>query len=195
MQKIDPLVLVLKMKQADLSQYKNAMSRKNQIMRLVWTLVWGIFAKPLPRSLGCGWKRFLLRMFGAKLSSTAVVYSTTKVYMPWNLEMGDYSCLADGVDCYNVAPIKIGNNTTVSQRTYLCSASHDITKSNLPLTFSPIEICDSVWIAAEAFIGPGVTVGQGAVVAARACVVKDVEPWTVVGGNPAKVIKKREIVE
>ena len=183
------------MKQADLSQYKNAMSRKNQIMRLIWTLVWGLFAKPLPRSIGCGWKRFLLRMFGAKLSSTAVVYSTTKVYMPWNLEMGDYSCLADGVDCYNVAPIKIGNNTTVSQRTYLCSASHDITKSNLPLTFSPIEICDSVWVAAEAFIGPGVTVGQGAVVAARACVVKDVEPWTVVGGNPAKFIKKREIVE
>ena len=115
--------------------------------------------------------------------------------MPWNLEMGDYSCLADGVDCYNVAPVKIGNNSTVSQRTYLCSASHDITKSNLPLTFAPIEICDSVWVAAEAFIGPGVTVGVGSVVAARACVVKNVEPWTVVGGNPAKFIKKREITE
>jgi len=175
----------------DLSQYHNALSRKNQLVRLVWGIVWGVFARPLPRSLGCGWKRFLLRMFGAKLSNTANVYSSCKVYMPWNLEMGEYSCLADGVDCYNVAPVKIGNNTTVSQRTFLCTASHDISKSNLPLTFAPINIEDGVWVAAETFIGPGVTVHEGSVIGARACVFKDVDAWTVVGGNPAKKIKDR----
>ncbi|MBR6371671.1 MAG: putative colanic acid biosynthesis acetyltransferase [Victivallales bacterium] len=109
--------------------------------------------------------------------------------------MGEHSCLADEVDCYNVAPVKIGDNTTVSQKSYICTASHDITKSNLPLITAPIVIADQVWIGADAFIGMGVTVGQGAVVGARASVYKDVEAWTVVGGNPAKFIKRRAINE
>ena len=158
-------------------------------------MCWLFLARWLPRSLGSGWKRFLLRCFGAKLSPTAVVYSSTRVYAPWNLEMGEHSCLADDVDCYNVAPVKIGDNTTVSQKSYLCTASHDITKSNIPLITAPIVIEDQVWIGADAFIGMGVTVGQGAVVGARASVYKDVEAWTVVGGNPAKFIKRRVINE
>ena len=177
----------------DLSQYKNALSRKNQCLRLLWMLVWGVFARPLPRSLGTGWKRFLLRLFGAKMAPTAVVYSTTRVYMPWNLEMAEHSCLAEDVDCYNVAPIRIGANTTVSQKSFLCTASHDITQGNLPLVFAPITIEDQVWIAADVFIGMGVTVHQGAIVGARASVFKDVEAWTVVGGNPAHFLKKREL--
>lgn len=129
------------------------------------------------------------------MSKTAVVYSSTCVYAPWNLEMGEHSCLADEVDCYNVAPVKIGDNTTISQKSYLCTASHDITKTNIPLITAPIVIEDQAWIGADAFIGMGVTVGQGAVVGARASVYKDVEAWTVVGGNPAKFIKKRVINE
>ena len=113
--------------------------------------------------------------------------------MPWNLEMDEYSCLAPNVDCYNADKIKIGAHSTISQKTYLCTASHDINKSNNSLITSPIIIEDQAWIAADAFIGPGVTIRQGAVVGARACVFKDVESWTVVGGNPSKFIKKREI--
>ena len=152
-------------------------------------------ARWLPRSLGCGWKRFILRCFGARLAKTAVVYSSTRIYAPWNLEMGEHSCLADDVDCYNVDKVKVGANTTVSQKSYLCTASHDITKPNLPLVTAPIVIEDQVWIGADAFIGMGVTVRQGAVVGARASVYKDVEGWTVVGGNPAKFIKERKITE
>lgn len=177
----------------DLSKYKNSLSRKNQVVRLVWTIVWTLFARPLPRRIGNGWKLFLLRLFGAKVHSKAVVYSSARIYMPWNLEMDAYSCLASEVDCYNADKIKIGANSTVSQKAYLCSASHDITKSYNPLDTAPIIIKDQAWIAADAFIGPGVTIGQGAVVGARACVFKDVEPWTVVGGNPAKFIKTRKI--
>ena len=177
----------------DLSTYTNALSLKNQIARIVWSIVWFVLARPLPRSLGNKWKLFLLRLFGAKLHSKAIVYSNVKIYMPWNLEMDEYSCLAPKVDCYNAAKVKIGAHTTISQKSYLCAASHDITKSYNPLIVAPIIIKDQAWIAADAFIGPGVTVGQGAVVGARACVFKDVEPWTVVGGNPAKYIKKREI--
>ena len=179
----------------DLSKYHNALSRKHQIIRMLWTIVWGLFARPLPRSIGSGWKRFLLRLFGAKIDSTAVVYSSAKVYYPPNLIMEHYACLASDVDCYNVDIIRIGANTTVSQGAYLCTASHDITNSLNPLITAPIIIEDQAWIAADAFVGMGVTIGQGAVVGARAAVFKDVESWTVVGGNPAKFIKKRIIKE
>lgn len=177
----------------DLSQYHNALSHKHQMIRLVWGVVWTVFARPLPRSVGSGWKRFLLRLFGAKVHATAVVYSSAKVYYPANLEMGAYSCLASEVDCYNVDKITIGENTTVSQGAYLCTASHDITNPLHPLITAPIVIEDQAWIGAKAFVGMGVTIGQGAVVGATASVYKDVEPWTVVGGNPAKFIKKRII--
>lgn len=177
----------------DLSKYKNALTRKHQIIRMLWSVVWAIFARPLPRSIGSGWKRFLLRLFGAELASTAIVYSSAKIYYPANLIMEKYSCLASGVDCYNVAPIKVGANATVSQGAYLCTASHDISSPLNPLITAPIIVEDQAWVAADAFVGMGVTVGQGAVVGARACVFKDVEPWTVVGGNPAKFIKKRVI--
>lgn len=177
----------------DLSKYHNALSRKNQIIRLIWTMAWGVLARPLPRSLGSGWKRFLLRLFGAKIDKTAVVYSSAKVFYPANLVMEKNSCLASEVNCYNVAPVHIGANSTISQGAYLCTASHDITNPLNPLITAPIEVKDQAWIAADAFIGMGVTIGQGAVVGARGCVFKDVEPWTVVGGNPAKFIKKRII--
>lgn len=175
----------------DLSKYQNVLSRKNQIVRMVWSVVWGIFARPLPRSVGSGWKRLLLRLFGAKIAPTAIVYSSAKVYYPANLVMDDYACIASDVDCYNVALIHIGANSTVSQGAYLCTASHDITNPLNPLITAPIVIEDQAWVAAGAFIGMGVTVGQGAVVGARSTVFKSVEPWTVVGGNPAKFIKKR----
>ncbi len=175
----------------DLSKYHNALSRKHQIIRMLWAMIWGLFARPLPRSIGSGWKRFLLRLFGAKIDSTAVVYSSAKVYYPANLIMERYACLASDVDCYNVDIIRIGANTTVSQGAYLCTASHDITNPLNPLITAPIIIEDQAWIAADAFVSMGVTIGQGAVVGARAAVFKDVEPWTVVGGNPAKFIKKR----
>ncbi len=177
----------------DLSKYQNALSRKNQLIRMVWSIVWGMFARPLPRSFGSGWKRLLLRMFGANIAPTAVVYSSAKVYYPANLTMDEYACLASDVDCYNVAPIYIGANSTVSQGSYLCTASHDISNPLNPLITAPIKIEDQAWIAADAFVGMGVTVGQGAVVGARAAVFKSVDPWTVIGGNPAKFIKKRVI--
>lgn len=177
----------------DLSKYENHLGRKHQVIRLVWGIVWPLGTWFLPRSMGMGWKRMLLRMFGAKIHPTANIYSSAKIYYPANLTMEEYSCLASEVDCYNVAPIVVGANTTVSQGAYLCTASHDITDSQNPLITAPIILEDQSWVGAKAYIGMGVTIGQGAVVGATASVYKDVEPWTVVGGNPAKFIKKRDI--
>jgi len=177
----------------DLSKYENSLSKSNQVYRFVFGFVWFVFARPLPRSVGKRWKIFLLRIFGAKIANTAHVYSTAKIYDPANLIMGEYSCLASNVDCYNVAPVVIEDNVTVSQGAYLCTASHDITDPEHHLITAPIVIKNQAWVAADAFVGMGVTIGDGAVVGARAAVFKDVEPWTVVGGNPAKFIKRREI--
>jgi putative colanic acid biosynthesis acetyltransferase WcaF len=105
--------------------------------------------------------------------------------------MGDYSCLGPGVDCYTVSLIRIGSYATVSQYSFLCAASHDIDSPDMKLITAPIVLADHVWVAADAFVGPGVTVQEGAVVGARASVFKDVAPWTVVGGNPARALRLR----
>ena len=167
-------------------------SLRNRIVRAVWNVVWLFLFRPTPKILH-GWRIFLLRIFGAKIGRRCHIYPSVRIWLPSHLTMGDDSCMADYVDCYDVAPISIGENSTVTQYSYLCTTSHDITRPDMPLISAPIVIEDQVWITARCFIGMGVTVGQGAVVGACAVVTKDVEPWTVVGGNPAKVLKKREI--
>lgn len=175
----------------DLIEFQTPYTTANKLRRLLWGITWACFARPIPKSMAMPWKRWLLRLFGAKIADTAAVYSTARVFQPWLLTMDDYACLAEGVDCYNTAPVHIGRNDTVSQRAFLCTAGHDITDPHHHQTEAPIVIADRAWVAAEAFVGQGVTVGEGAVCAARAVVVRNVEPWTVVGGNPAKFIKKR----
>lgn len=143
---------------------------------------------------GNGMETYAASCFWAKIASTAAVYAIAKVFQSWLLAMDDYPCLAEGVDCYNTVPIRIGRNATVSQRAFLCTSGHDITDSRYHQTNASIVIEDRAWVCAEAFVGQGVTAGEGAVCAARAVVIKDVESWTVVGGNPAKFIKKRMLI-
>ncbi|MGN8991838.1 MULTISPECIES: putative colanic acid biosynthesis acetyltransferase [Bacteroides] len=179
----------------DYMHFVSPYTTTNRIKRMLWEVCWTLLARPFPKSTLMPWKRFLLRMFGAKIASTVNVYASAKIFMPWNLEMKDYACIASGVDCYNAAPITIGVNATVSQRAYLCTASHNISSSRHEQIEKPIIIEDRVWVAAEAFIAPGIIIGEGAVVGARAAVFKDVEPWMVVGGNPAMYIKTRKIAD
>lgn len=175
----------------DLSLYRNRLSLKNKIGRVVWNIVYVIAFRPFFLNLFNPWRLFLLRLFGASIHPKAFIYSSVKIWAPWNLEMGAYSCLAPYVNCYNTAFIKIGAHSTISQRSYLCASSHNITDRFHSLITAPIIIEDQVWIATDAFVGMGTIIKQGAVVGARACIFKDVAPWTVVGGNPAKMIKKR----
>ena len=137
----------------------------------------------------------MLRLFGAKIGNNCVVHPSCKVWQPWNLTIGDYVALAEHVDCYSVDKIVIGACATISQGAYLCCASHDIASPTMELIYRPIVIESQAWVAARAFVGPGVTVGEGAVIGACAVVTKDVEPWTVVAGNPARFIKKRVIAK
>jgi len=162
----------------------------NKLGRVAWQLVWMILYRPTPRIFH-PWRCLLLRLFGARLGVSVHPYPSARIWAPWNLVMGDHSCLSESVDCYCVDKITLGRNVTVSQNTHLCSASHDFRDPAFPLVTAPIVVQDEAWIAADAFIGPGVTVGEGAVVGARACVFRDVESWVIVGGNPARVIGRR----
>ncbi len=174
----------------DLSVCPSPHSLRNRIARALWGVTWLLLFRPSPKFCH-GWRRFLLRLFGAKLGKGVHIHPSCKIWGPWNLTMGDHSCLAPYVDCYCVAPVTVGDHGTVSQYSYLCTASHDFENSSMPLTTAGITIEDQAWVCADVFISPGTTIGQGAVVGARASVFTDVDPWTVVGGNPAKFIKKR----
>jgi putative colanic acid biosynthesis acetyltransferase WcaF len=105
--------------------------------------------------------------------------------------MGDNSCLSENVDCYCVDKISIGANSTVSQYSFLCTASHDHTRTIMPLITAPIFIGERVWVTADVFVGPGVTIGDGSVVTARSSVFSDIPPWSIASGNPAMVVKQR----
>lgn len=128
------------------------------------------------------------------MGSEVHVYNTATIYMPWNLEINDWSSIGEHVFIYNLGKVTIGRRATISLRAHLCAGTHDYGDKTLPLIKPPIVIQDDTWICADAFIGPGVTIHEGAVVGARAVVMKDVDPWAVVAGNPAQFIKKRVIV-
>jgi putative colanic acid biosynthesis acetyltransferase WcaF len=163
---------------------------KNRVARLLWGIVWNTLYRFSPK-ICHGWRRFLLRCFGGRVAASAYPYPRAKVWAPWNLTMEEHSCIADDVDCYCVAPIRIGAYATVSQYSYLCSASHDYQHLSMPLIVAPIVIEARAWVAADVFIGPGVRIGEGSVVGARSTVVHDVETWTVVAGTPARRIGER----
>ncbi|MDO6810414.1 putative colanic acid biosynthesis acetyltransferase [Zobellia galactanivorans] len=163
------------------------------LKRIIWLIVNKTIFRCLVGDKLFAVRNAILRMFGAQLPKRVLIYSSCDIYAPWNLKVGKFSCLGPHTEIYNKDRIVIGENAVISQGTYLCSASHDITSLLLPLVTKPITIGNRAWVAADAFIGPGVTIGEGAVVGARAAVFRDVEPWTVVGGNPAKFIKAREI--
>jgi len=174
----------------DLNQFKSELSFSHKLLRVVWGIIWFCFFLPTPRPL-YAWRRFLLRLFGAKIESGVRITGTTKIYFPPNLTLKKNAVVGPHVDVYCVAPITVGENSMVSQYSYLCSASHDYTLDHLPLIASSITIGNQAWVCARAFVGPGVSIGDGSVVAACAVVVKNIDENVVVGGNPAKVIKER----
>jgi putative colanic acid biosynthesis acetyltransferase WcaF len=164
-------------------------SRGEQGKRIVWFLLKPFFiCSPRPFF---GWRNFLLKMLGAKIGHGVRIYSSAVIYFPWNLKLGNYSSIGENTLIYNLGLINIGHHVTISQRAHLCAGSHDYKRKDMLLLKPPINIEDHVWICADAFVGPDVTIHEGAVIAARAVVVKNVANWEIVGGNPANFIKYR----
>ncbi|OWV84515.1 putative colanic acid biosynthesis acetyltransferase [Rhizobium sp. R693] len=165
-------------------------SLKFRAMRLLWTVCWALLAAWTP-SLMNKWRLWLLRRFGARIHSTACVNGRARIWWPGNLIMGEFASIGPDAICYNIARVTIGDHAIVSQRAHLCTGTHDIQDSRFPLVSRPITLQANCWIAAEAFVGPNVIVGEGAVLGARGVTAKSLEAWTVYVGNPARPVGRR----
>src|SRR5690606_17177782 len=129
-----------------------------------------------------------LRLFGAKVGKRVRVYPDVRIWAPWNLEIDDHAGIGNGAILYAQNKIKIGKMAVISQGVHLSAGTHDYTKKNFPLYTKPITIGDWAWIAAEAFVHPGVKIGEGTVIGARSVVIKDMPEWMVCSGFPCKPI-------
>ena len=158
----------------------------NKLKRACWRVVEVLLFRPSP-IIFFRFRVALLRLFGAKVSWQARVYPSCRVWAPWNLSMDAGSCLASDVVMYNVANVNLKEGATVSQGAHICSASHDYRSKGHELIIAPIVIGANAWVAADAFIGPGVTIGQDSVIFARAVVTRNVRENVVIA--PAESVE------
>jgi len=165
-------------------------SLKNRIGRVAWNIVYALFFRFSPAPFHA-WRSFLLRCFGAKVGKGVHVYPGVKIWAPWNLELKDQCGIASGATLYSQGFISIGRRAVISQDSYICTGTHDYTVKEQPLITFPIIIEDYVWVAAGAFVNPGITIEEGAVIGARSVVTKDMPAWTICAGHPCKPIKQR----
>lgn len=166
-----------------------------KIKRAWWNIICVLFFRPFITKIFRKWRIAILKMFGAQIEWDAEVYSSVKIWAPWNLKMGHRACLGPEVICYNQDKVMLEDDVVVSQYSYLCTASHDINMlntANNSLITAPIWIKEKAWIGSKAYIGLGVCIGKAAIVGATASVYKSVEDYHVVGGNPSKTIKIRQ---
>lgn len=160
-------------------------SLRNRGARALWELAYLLLFRPSPRPLHA-WRALLLRAFGARLGRRVRVAASARVWAPWNLTAGNHVVIGDRATVYNMEPVEIGEYSTVSQGAHLCGGSHDVDSANFQLIAAPIVLASHVWICADAFVGLGVRIAEGAVVGARSVVTRDLaQPWTIYVGHPA----------
>ncbi len=157
--------------------------------RVLWSLMRPLFR--LSPRLFWGWRNAMLRLFGASVGRGVRIFPTVKIIIPWNLTIGDRATIGDGVILYALGRITIGAGATVSQGAHLCAGTHDHRKPDFPLLKQPVAVGEGAWVCADAFIGPDVTIGEYAIVGARGVAMRNVPPWSLAAGNPAKIVGLR----
>ncbi len=165
-------------------------TRSEYLRRFAWSIVQFLLIRTSP-ARAMAWRRFWLRLFGANIGKLSGIRPTTRIIHPWLLTLQDYAMLGDHVTVYNLGHVTVGEHSVVSQNVHLCAGTHDYTKTSLPLIRSTITIGSGVWVCADAFIGPGVTIGDNTVIGARSVVTKNIETAVIAAGNPARVVKQR----
>lgn len=178
--------------QVDLTKSTTHWSLTLKLKRALWqTIVRPIFyATPGPAN---ALRILILRAMGARIGHTCLIQPKVNVLMPWNLVVGNCVAIGHNVEIYNFALVTIDDMTVISQRSHLCTGTHDYTHPHMPLTWKPINIGSECWVAAEVFVAPGVKIGNGSVIGARSVVSKSMPPWMVCAGNPCKPIKPRDL--
>lgn len=161
------------------------------ICQLWWIIQGSVFAWS-PQFM-YKFRNFLLNLFGAKIGKHVLIRPSVRITYPWKLTIGDFSWIGDQVDLYTLGNIQIGNHTVISQRSYLCTGSHDYNEPTFDIFAKDIVIGDEVWIASDVFIAPGISIGDGAVVGVRSTVLDDLPAGMVCFGYPAKPVKERKM--
>jgi putative colanic acid biosynthesis acetyltransferase WcaF len=176
----------------DLTQFQlpQGFRGQNAVLVQLWWLVQGLLFRPSPQFM-YGWRRFLLRLFGAKIGAGVVIRPTATITYPWKVTIGDFSWIGDEVTLYSLGEIIIGKNTVISQRSYICTGAHDYNKLAFDIYAKPIRIGDQAWVATDVFIAPGVSIGNGAVVGVRSTVLNDLPEGMICFGSPAKPVRAR----
>ena len=163
---------------------------RNRVARAIWSVAHLLLVRFSPRTCHA-WRALVLRSFGATLGAHCHIYPAARIWAPWNLICEDAVGIADGAVVYNPALIRLASHSIVSQDAYLCGATHDIDDPAFPMTSAPITIGNYAWICARAVVCAGITVGEGAVLGLASVATRDLEPWTVYAGVPARKIRKR----
>jgi putative colanic acid biosynthesis acetyltransferase WcaF len=163
---------------------------RDRLLRFTWGLVYTLLFRFSPRPMHA-WRSFLLRCFGASIGRNAHIYPTAKIWAPWNLICDEYAAIAEEAVIYNPKPLRMGSHAIVSQQAYLCGATHDYEDPSFPLVSFPMTLGAYSWVCARATVQPGVNLGEGAILALASVATRDLEPWTVYGGIPARKIKNR----
>lgn len=164
---------------------------RNAFVVQLWWLVQGVFFRNSPQFM-YGFRRFLLRSFGAKIGKNVIIRPTVKTTYPWKVTVGDYSWIGDDVVLYSLGEIEIGKNVVISQKSYLCTASHDYLQSDFRIFAKKITIEDECWLATDVYVAPGITIERGTVIGSRSSVYKNMPSNKVCIGNPAKIIRERK---
>ena len=167
-------------------------SAANKLARLLWQAAHLMLFRPSPWFWHAP-RRAVLRLFGAQVGKHVQIMPSVQIWAPWNLALGDFATVGSGVDLYDVDRIEVGAHATLSQRAFLCTATHDVDHPNMPLKTAPIRIGAGAWVCAEAYVHPGVALGVDAVAGVRAVVLHDVPPGQIVGGHPAKFLRLRKL--
>lgn len=171
--------------------YSSPWSIATRARMALWNATWLVLCRWTPKPLR-PWRTAILRLFGAKTEGIVFVASSARIKMPWNLTMAARSCIGADAQVYNLAPVTLGERATVAQEVYLCCGTHKFEDPTLPLVVGPIHIGADAFLGARAFIHPGVSIGDGAIVGACSIVTRDAAPWTISAGNPSRFIKPRK---
>jgi len=172
-------------------RYVDDIPARHRVLRLTWEVVYILTFRWTPRWAMHGWRRTLLRLFGAEIGSGSRIAPSAKIWAPWNLKLGEYVAIGDDVYLYAMNKITIGSKVAISQESFICAGTHDATSLRRPLVTKPIVIEDHVWIAARAFVHPGVHIAEGTIVGACSVVNKSLPAWMICAGTPCVPLKSR----
>ena len=176
------------------TQFQSPWSVRERALMIIWEWVWALCCSWTPKPFN-PWRLWVLRVFGANLEGVPFVHQRARIQIPWNLCMKHRACLGDRANAYTLGVVEIEEAATIAQEAYLCTGTHEFEDSAMPLAVGTIRVQPNAFVGARAIVLPGVTIGTRAVVGAQSVVTKDVPEYTVVAGNPARVIRELDKAE